>query len=282
MDYRLVDFESPFFTLFELHEGIYAVIATDHALTGANAGFFDLGDRVILFDTLAAPNAIQDLLKAIEIFTSKKPTMVINSHFHGDHIYGNHAIPMDVPIISNPTTLEMMANHTLKKLDEYQKIAPSEISKYQEHLKTEKDSKKIFEIENDIKFLETIIEPEFVLRTPDLLIKDSLIIQGTQSTVHIINVGAAHSESDIIAYFPLEKICFMSDLLFENVDPSWAEKETVMPFAVDPLQHYSILEEYSKKDLKAAVPGHGSLTDAKSVFEKNMNYLKLKYQDILK
>lgn len=281
MDYELVKFESSFFTLYKLHEGIYAVIATDHALTGANAGFFDLGDHVILFDTLAAPNATQDLLNAVEIFTSKKPTMVINSHFHGDHIYGNYAIPSNVPILSNPTTLAMMKKYTLEKLDEYQKIAPSEINTYKDQLKTEENPTKIFEIENDIKFLETILEPNFLLRTPNLLINDSLIVQGSKRTVHIINVGAAHSEGDILAYFPFEKICFMSDLLFENVEPSWAEKETVMPFAVDPLQHYKILEKYYKKDLKAVVPGHGKLTPVVSVFEKNMDYLKLKYQELL-
>ncbi|NPD88645.1 MAG: MBL fold metallo-hydrolase [Asgard group archaeon] len=128
MDYELVEFESPFFTLYKLHEGIYAVIATDHALTGANAGFFNIGNHTILFDTLATPNATQDLLKASEIFTSRKPTMVINSHYHGDHIYGNYAIPSSVPIISNPTTLAMMKKYTLEKLAEYQKIAPSEIN----------------------------------------------------------------------------------------------------------------------------------------------------------
>lgn len=149
-------------------------------------------------------------------------------------------------------------------------------------MNSEENPSKIFEIENDIKFLETIIEPNFHLRTPDLLIDDSLIAQGSERMVQILNVGAAHSEGDIIAYFPSEKICFMSDLLFENVEPSWAEKETVMPFAVNPLQHYKILEKYNKKELIAAVPGHGKLISAASVFEKNMDYLKLKYQEVLK
>jgi len=48
----------------------------------------------------------------------------------------------------------MMKKYTLEKLIEYQKIAPSEIEKLKEHLKSKEDSKKIFEIENDIKFLE--------------------------------------------------------------------------------------------------------------------------------
>jgi glyoxylase-like metal-dependent hydrolase (beta-lactamase superfamily II) len=282
MDYEIVDFDSPFFTLYRLDDGIFAVIATDHALTGANAGFFDLGDHVILFDTLAAPKAIQDLLRAVQKFISKPLTMVVNSHFHGDHIYGNHAIPSNIPIISNQTTLEMMNKYTLTKLEEYQKVAPTEIETLKTQLEIEENPNKIFEIESDINFLETIISSNFQLRAPDILINDSLIIHGRKRAVHLFNVGAAHSEGDIIAYLPSEKICFMSDLLFENVEPSWAEKETVMPFAVDPINHYKILKEYYDLNLKAAIPGHGKLISPEITFKKNLDYLKLKYKKILK
>ena len=282
MGYEKVEFDSPFFTLYRLDKGIFAVIATNHALTGANAGFFDLGNHVVIFDTLASPKATQDLLRAVQTFISKPITLVVNSHFHGDHIYGNYAIPTNVPIISNPITLEMMNKYTLTKLAEYQRVAPAEIDTLKTQLKTEENPDKVFEIENDINFLETIIEPDFQLRTPDILINDSLIIHGSERTVHLINVGAAHSEGDTIAYLPSEKICFMSDLLFENVESSWAEKETVMPFAVDPIQHYKILEEFHNKNLKAAIPGHGKLISPTTTFEKNISYLKLKYKELLK
>ncbi len=279
MESAVLDFESDYFTLFKLQEGVYAAIAKDHSITGANAGFFDLGEFVILFDTMTAPKATQDLIRGAQFCCSKEIKFVINSHFHGDHVYGNHAISPSIPIISSFDTVKMMKEYTLENLQKYQKESRKEIKRLDTLLKTETDSSRLFEINNDLDFYLTISHHGFNLRFPDFIFQKELFIQGSKSSVQIIDVGSAHSVSDIIAYLPDDEICFMGDLLFENVDSSWLEKKSVMPFAVNPKNHLKVLKQYSEKNLKYAVPGHGKLSPSQIIFKTNIEFLRLKYPD---
>ncbi|MFW9825907.1 MAG: MBL fold metallo-hydrolase, partial [Candidatus Thorarchaeota archaeon] len=84
MEINKLDFESIYFDLYELHPGIFATMAH----VSSNAGFFDLGNYSIIFDTLMDPYATEDLIKASKQYTNKDPTFLVNSHFHIDHLYG--------------------------------------------------------------------------------------------------------------------------------------------------------------------------------------------------
>ena len=279
MESAVLDFESDYFTLFKLQNGVYAAIAKNHAITGANAGFFDLGDYVILYDTMTAPKATQDLIKGAKFCCGKDIKLVINSHFHGDHIYGNHAISPSIPIIGTQETVKMIQEQTMVTLAGYQKEARKEIKKLDARLKSETNSVTLFEINNDLDFFLTISDSKFNLRVPDFIFQKELKIHGRKRSVHIIDVGAAHSISDTIAYLPDDNICFLGDLLFENVDPSWVDKKSVMPFALNPKNHLRVLKRYSDMNLKYAIPGHGKLSPSHIVFKSNIEFLRLKYPD---
>ena len=73
LDTKKLDFESIYFNLYELSKGIYAAI-TAEKLPSSNAGFFDLGNYVVVFDTMMDPYATDDLIKASKQFTKKDPS----------------------------------------------------------------------------------------------------------------------------------------------------------------------------------------------------------------
>lgn len=104
MDIKKLDFESIYFDLYELSTGIYAAISAEK-LPSSNAGFFDLGNYLIIFDTIMDPYATEDLIKASKQFTKKDPSFLINSHYHWDHLFGNRKFPLEIPIISSSETL---------------------------------------------------------------------------------------------------------------------------------------------------------------------------------
>ena len=85
IEIKKLDFETIYFDLYELSPGIYAVI-TAEKFPSSNAGFFDLGNFTIIFDTLMDPFSTIDLIKASKQFTNKDPSFVINSHYHLDHL----------------------------------------------------------------------------------------------------------------------------------------------------------------------------------------------------
>src|SRR5207244_6530838 len=57
--------------------------------SGSNAVFLVTNDGVLLIDTRTHPREGRDLLDRIRKITDKPIRWVINSHFHGDHNFGN-------------------------------------------------------------------------------------------------------------------------------------------------------------------------------------------------
>ncbi|MFW9970866.1 MAG: MBL fold metallo-hydrolase [Candidatus Odinarchaeota archaeon] len=273
MNYKKVKFKSNYFNLFELAEGIYAAISRKDSGVNVSTGFFDLGNYIIVFDTHLHPGAARDLYNAIKELYDKNPSFIINSHFHSDHLLGNCLFPENIPIISTPNTLEKIKEVCFDQLKHFRETADEEIERRKDMLKSDDAPWGEVEIYNDLEFYKYIKDPEFKIRLPNFLIKDEIIIKGTKKNVHLIPFGVGHTESDIIAYFPTEKICFMGDLLFADLDDSWAPNDTGRFNAVNPAELYRILESLIKKDIEIFVPGHGELSN-KDVVQMNMDFIK--------
>ena len=102
MENKPLQIDSFYFKIYELSVGIYAAMAKIEAGIASNAGFFEIGKHLIIFDTTVHPEATRELIQIASKLTSKNTTLVINSHAHGDHFYGNYVFPDEVPIISCP------------------------------------------------------------------------------------------------------------------------------------------------------------------------------------
>ncbi|MCI4365991.1 MAG: MBL fold metallo-hydrolase, partial [Thermoplasmata archaeon] len=72
-----------------LAPGVFAAIATPSGFGLCNAAIVDLGGATVVFDSMLTPMAGADLARAATRCTGRPPTWVVNSHWHGDHIWGN-------------------------------------------------------------------------------------------------------------------------------------------------------------------------------------------------
>lgn len=271
MKFKKLEFDSYSFDLYEVHPGIFATISVNK--TASNAGFFDLGNHLIIFDTLMDPIATDDLIKAVKLFTNKEPSFVINSHFHMDHLYGNRKFSERIPIISSSEALLDYHKHLVAYLNNLKELAPKEINRLTNLLKEENDKIIALEMQNDIGSWKELKDPSFAFRPPDFIIDDSIIIQGTKMNVQIEFMGAAHTSGDLIAFFEKERICFMGDLLFEKTDPSWASRPDGMPFAEDPVRLRDTLIKLCEKDIELYIPGHGDFC-SKLNLQQNIRFLE--------
>ncbi|MFX1463464.1 MAG: MBL fold metallo-hydrolase [Promethearchaeota archaeon] len=276
MDMKKLDFESIYFDLYELSKGIYAAI-TAEKLPSSNAGIFDLGNYVIIFDTIMDPFATEDLIRASKKYTKKDPSFLINSHFHWDHLFGNRKFPIEIPIISSSMTLSEHQENLENSLKRYRGIATQELKRIKEEVEKETNPDKILEMNNDIKTYTEILKPNFKLRPPDFIINDSIIIEGTENKVQIIYIGDAHTPGDLIAYFEKEKVVFMSDLLFEETDPNWATTTNPAPVPANSERLCHTLMYYAEKDIEIYVPGHGKICSKKQLKE-NAEFFKKYFQ----
>ncbi|MFX0021961.1 MAG: MBL fold metallo-hydrolase [Candidatus Hermodarchaeota archaeon] len=266
LEIKKLDFESIYFDLYELNSGIYAAISAEK-LPSSNAGFFDLGNYLIIFDTLMDPFATLDLIKASKQYTNKTPSFVINSHYHMDHLFGNRKFSQEIPIISSFEASKVYYENLEETLKRFKGIANDELKRIKEDIKNETNPDKILELTNDISTYTEIIDDRFKLRPPDFLISDSFMIQGTKNQLVIRFIGDAHTSGDIIALFEKEQICFMGDLLFEETDPNWVTQETGAPKPSNPKRLCDTLLNYMEKNIEIYVPGHGKLCNKKQLKE---------------
>ncbi|TYS81876.1 MBL fold metallo-hydrolase [Rossellomorea aquimaris] len=268
--------DTDYFSLYVLCDGVYAAIATPGQGAWSNAGIVDLGEELLIFDSFATPSAGYELRKQAEEMTGKPVKYLINSHYHGDHVFGNQAFA-DTTIIS--TSL------TRKWFEEKNKIVDlkTEIEEMEDYLnKLEKQIEltadrvmKASQI-NQYKEMEAILKdlPTIKLVLPTYLFEEKMVIEGSKRKVELHCFGGGHTPSDTFLYLPQEKIGFMGDLVTVDLH---------VPI-YDPEEFCAILKKVKLLDIKTVVPGHGSPGGNELVctLEKYLSFLIEKTKEAVK
>ena len=168
------------FTTTDLGNGVY-MIANDRA---GNIGLIDAGDHLIMIDTQMPP-FLDDLESAVrEASGGRAPTLVINTHFHGDHVLGNaHFAALGASILAHGNVAERLANPVQSQLT----------GRTPEAL--------------DESFL------------PDILVSEAMMLTQFGVTGDVLHFANAHTDGDIIVNIASENIVHMGDLLFSGLYP---------------------------------------------------------------
>ena len=97
------------FTIEKIGPGVWAAINNDnYGKAISNAGIIDLGNKTLVFDAFMTPSAAWELRNIAKQLTRKQVTMVVNSHYHTDHVRGNQAFVPTASILSTSKTREMI------------------------------------------------------------------------------------------------------------------------------------------------------------------------------
>ncbi|THE13665.1 MBL fold metallo-hydrolase [Bacillus timonensis] len=260
---RLIN-ETDFFKMYSLDNEVYAAIAKPGKGAWSNAGIVDLGEEILIFDSFSTPSAGYELRRQAEMITGKKVKYLINSHYHGDHVFGNQAF-LDATIIS--TTITKKDFKEKNKLQELE-IERKEMEKYLKSLRGQLESTHdeviLSSLTNQYYEMSKVSEDLSNLRLvlPKVLFEEKLIIEGSKRKVELHCFGGGHTASDAFLYLPNEKIAFMGDLLTENLH---------VPIH-NPEDFYSILEKVKEMNINTFVPGHGNFGN-KQLLEIMTGYL---------
>ncbi len=209
------------FQIEPLAEGVYAAIAREGGGAWSNAGIVDLGDRTLLFDTLALPQAARDLVNTAHQLTHRPITLAINSHWHFDHVAGNQVLPPTTTIISSRRTRALIAERLPPQTREQQTNVPRQLHDLEAELQTTTDSARREAIGKEIDRLRMVLHdlPTLSVRLPDLVFEHKLLLYGTARRAELLCYGGGHTESDSILYLPDDQIAFVADLLFHQRHP---------------------------------------------------------------
>ena len=207
---------------------VYAYIQEKGTWFISNAGLIVGKKEAIVVDSLSTKNMVEGFINEIKKVTDKPVRFLINTHFHGDHIYTNHFFPGAV-VICDATTRVLTKKASPSEIEEYSKFWP------------------------EIDFTGAEITPQ------DMGFEKNLTLYNDEREIQLVSVGPAHSPSDTFVYLPNERIVFCGDLLFYYCTPF-----ALMGYISGYIQ---ALDHLASLNAKIYVPGHGPVCGKEGLYE---------------
>jgi cyclase len=241
------------FQLEQLADGIYAAISIDGTGSMSNAGIIDLGEETLIFDTFATPQAAENLRDAAEQLIGHPIRYVVNSHKHGDHVWGNQVFLPGAHIIATEKTRADMLKDADMSKEDFQLAIENQLQEMEGKLAQEQDEQKRRSQANEIAARREILTalPTFEPALPDLTFEQHLTLHGGKREVEVLTYGGGHTASDAFLYLPGDQILFMGDLLLTRTHPWMGDGS--------PEEWGRILERVEQLSFTVAVAGHGPL-----------------------
>jgi glyoxylase-like metal-dependent hydrolase (beta-lactamase superfamily II) len=254
-----INFTSKHFVIHPLAEGVFAAIAVNGGSAICNAGLINLGGQILVFDTFLTPQAAMDLQQAAIVMFGRTPQIVINSHYHNDHTWGNQVFASSAPIISSVRTRQLMMTEGVEEFQSFSMNAAKRLESLQNQYENAVDEQQRQELLLWMGEYGGVVEalPDLKIRLPGITFDHRLEIHGEKQAAQLITFEGAHSGSDTVLYLPQAGTIFMSDLLFVGFHPYLADG--------DPLQLLQALSELSQLNATCFVPGHGPIGTAQDV-----------------
>jgi len=182
-----------------------------------NAGIVDLGDRTVVFDSMLSPMAGVDLARAAERTTGRPADLVVNSHWHGDHIWGNSAFA-ESHVVSTRRVRELIVRKSRTQWVNCRREFPKELARLEE------PDSPILPVDRPWVrgwYRGVIQTPaSHRIRPPMVTFENELVLEGSRRSLHLISYGGGHSPSDVFGYLPDERVLFSGDLTMVNLHPS--------------------------------------------------------------
>ncbi len=201
----------------------------------SNSGIVITDEGVVIIDAQTSPGAAKNLHDKIRGITDKQIRYVVNTHYHGDHTYGNATWQkLGVPIIGSALTSRFMAIREAKmKMFYRSRGLPSDGIPVV--LPT-------FQFENEFTF--DLGGTEFQLK----------------------HLGPGETEDSIVVWLPKQKLLFSNDTMHCFGFPIFGQPMTNEGLDGDG-KFLDTLTSYSSLGAELVIPGHGHVTDNSSIFK---------------
>jgi glyoxylase-like metal-dependent hydrolase (beta-lactamase superfamily II) len=180
------------------------------------------GKGVIVIDTTISPVFAALVREKIEEeFSSKNFAYVINTHFHGDHTYGNQVFSEAV-FIGHENCPEGMRNDEERRTSSRAryKAGIEQMKKGLEKMDETSDQAK--SLAKRIAFYQAIVDgtgEDFVLTPPGVTFNDRLSLDLGDMSLNLYSYGTSHTDSDILIHCPEEGLWMTGDLFAAGYDP---------------------------------------------------------------
>jgi cyclase len=249
------------FEMVQVADGIYSFIANE-SNSGSVQGNVTLivGEKsAIVVDAGQFPSLAERMCAKIRELTQKPVRVLINTHWHGDHLLANYVFRERFPgliVVAHAEALPMMVKY-YGNWEEQVAGFPKTIETIREHLKTGKrrdgtlmDEVQKFGLQMDTDALEQDM-PE-VRKTkfepPDMTFTKEIHFDLGNRDVNVVNYGWGNTAGDAVIIVPDAQVLITGDTVVYPTPYSFGSYHS---------EWIKVLHQLIDVDAKKIVPGHG-------------------------
>jgi glyoxylase-like metal-dependent hydrolase (beta-lactamase superfamily II) len=250
-------------------DGVYAALAKPRTPINCNAAVIVYEEGVLVVDTHSRPSSASALMAQIRTVTDKPVRYAVNTHFHWDHVQGNHAYPVAYPrqvsIVASEATRENLISMGMGRVKDQLAAGPGLVDDLKKKVAAEADTAAKAKLQEDLRQQEEYLAEikSLELTLPDLTFDKSMILHRPDRDIVLLFLGRGHTSGDVVVYLPKQRVVATGDLLH-----GW------MPFMGDayPPEWVATLDALDKLEFDTIIGGHGS-AKPKSHLRFFRNYL---------
>lgn len=211
-----------------------------------NSTFIIGASDVIVVDSGFSRSAGGVILAALRQITNKPVSTVINTHWHGDHIFGNQVFKQAFPaarFVAHPETrVGIITGEIDYRTANRPKVEARLVELKARTAPTDAEKRELARSEWQIDAW----QGDYVL--PDVLVEHRLTLMQGDRKIEVQHLGLANTKGDLVVYLPAEKIAISGDIAI-----------TPVPFAFfsSPRSWIRTLDRLAAIDADTIVPGHG-------------------------
>lgn len=255
------------FDVVKLAEGVYAAVRKDPPgfAVESNSLFVIGDDGVIVVDAQSNAAATRETLAALRTLTDKPVRVVVNTHWHDDHVVGNQVYAESFPgvqFVAHAATREYLpAQGAVNR----RKWHEGGLSQFVELLRGFVRDNKSFgggpiDDEERASYLSDIslgegymtVPADYAPVLPTVTLEEKLTLYQGSRAVEILFLGRGHTSGDLVVRLPRENVVAAGDLVVYPV-----------PFVGSDQSHVSdwgaTLEKLIALKPSVILPGHGPL-----------------------
>lgn len=212
----------------------------------SNATFIVGDNDVVVVDSGLSRSAGEAILEGLRKVTTKPVAMVINTHWHGDHVFGNQAFRQAFPgarFVAHSATRDGIVTGEVGYRDLNRPKLEARLMELRAiATRTEAEDRELARSELQMDAW----QGDYVL--PDILVDERLTIMQGQRRIDVLHLGHANTPGDVVIHLPAERIVINGDMAITPVQ---------FAFFSSPRAWIQTLERVAALDAAVFVPGHG-------------------------
>lgn len=207
---------------------------------------------VVVVDPGGVPRSAENAIRLIRSVTDKPVSVLVNTHWHGDHVLGNQVYRREFPhvhIVAHANTHRAIVGKPLQYIGRQDKMFAELIADWEAKAAAGTLEPRRAALLPDIR-LAAAENRRVTVTPPDVTFTDAFVLRRGAREIHVEHLGRGNTDGDAIVWLPRERVLASGDLVVAPIPYG---------FGSFPKEWITTLDKLAGYDFKVLVPGHGDL-----------------------